>query len=281
MKKIIILFIMFFLLGLVSCKEKEEEKPIEDEDKVVTPDAITASHVYDVDSDELNPYIVVKGLPSDNGNIDFSLIIFLNFPKNYQDKVLTARYYNYLQCDYYTDNESTIYYHNFDHSDDDGGHLSNAIKFVPRYNTSDVISKVVTSIKYEFDLDGEKQDKEMKFEENILCFNEDDFKDAINDEAKASLVITKRDDEDYKRYKLNISLDENSGHYDIQTWLEIDGKIIPFIGYYHYLAKNGNINSVSDEKINIDRTVSSVYYMIRFYDSNGNVTDTYYQKRLD
>ena len=72
-----------------------------------------------------------------------------------------------------------------------------------------------------------------------------------------------------------------TGHYDIQTWIKCGDRIVPFIGYYHYRAVNGNITSVSDEKINVDENVNTIYYMVRFYDSNGNITDTYYQKRID
>ena len=68
--------------------------------------------------------------------------------------------------------------------------------------------------------------------------------------------------------------DENKeGHYDIQTWILCDDEVIPFIGYYHYRAMNGDISTVSDEKISIDRNVNVVYYMVRFYDCEGNISD--------
>ena len=276
--------IVFLLLGLVACKEKTEEpEPVIDEDKIVTPEKLECSHSYDVLNDEVNPYLVIKGLPYDSDTIDYSIIVFLNFPKNFKNNVLTKRFYNYLQCDYYAGEEMTTYYHIFDHSDDDGGHLSNAIKFVPRYNTSKEVTKICFDLKYEYELDGVHLDKEVKFEENILCFDNSKFIDIIeNDNYHFDIIITKKENEDYNRYKLVIDLDDNnSGHYDIQTWLLIDGKVIPFIGYYHYRTINDDITSVSDEKINVDRNVSSVYYMVRFYDDNGSVTDIYYQQRLD
>ena len=282
---IIVLFLSFFF----SCKEKEDEKEKENEDtKYYTPELIDAIHQVDVDNDEVSPYIVIKGLPYDEETIDYSIIVFLNFPKNYQGDVLTKRYYNYLQCDYYTSNESTIYYHNFDHLPDDGGHLSNAFNIAPRYNTKDYLTKISFNLKYEYELEN-KIEKEIIFNENIFSFDESKFSDiiskAVEEENRYSfdVIITKNEDEDFNRYKLIINLDSENvtGHYDIQTWIECGERIIPFVGYYHYRVGNGDIMSVSDEKVNVNENVSAIYYMVRFYDSNGNITDTYYQKRID
>ena len=281
MKKLLLIIIIFLFVFFVGCKKDEEPQEKEDEEIIKTAEPVIATHEYDLDNDEVNPYIVIKGLPSDDA-IDYSIIAFLNFPKNFNGKVLTKRYYNYLQCDYYTDNDLTTYYHTFDHADDDGGHLSNAFNFCPRYHTSNLLTKVCMELRYEYELDAIHQDKTVKFEENILRFEDIKISEIIEDNDICDIIVKKNDEEDFYRYKISIKLDEiNNGHYDIQTWLEVDDKIIPFIGYYHYRTLNGDINSVSDEKISIDRTVSSVYYMLRFYDSNGNITEYYYQKRLD
>lgn len=281
---LILIICVFFLLG---CKEKEA--PIEEkEEEYQTKELINASHVYDLDSDEVNPYIVVKGLPGEDNNIIYSVIIFLNFPMNYNGSVLTKRYYNYLQCDYYTENEETTYYHTFLHSDDDGAHLSNAFNIAPRYVTKDKLTKIFLNLQYEYELDS-KQEKEIKFCENILSFDESNFSDiisqAVEEEKKYSfdVLITKNEEEDFNRYKLIINLDKENatGHYDIQTWVKCNDKIIPFLGYYHYRVMNGNIQTVSDEKISIEENVNMIYYMVRYYDSNGNITNIYYQKKVD
>ena len=266
MKKYLILVLSILVIFLISCKEEE---PIEEDKPFETKELIETNHQYDVDNDEVNPYLVVKGMPADDAKIDYSLIIFLNFPRKYQDNILEQRYYNYLQCDYYAGSDVTTYYHTFDHSDDDGGHLSNAIKFVPRYNTNEVLNKISCLLKYEYALKGEKKDKEIKFEENMLSFDETKFSENIeNDNYHFDVIINKNEDEDYNRYKFNIDLDDNNvtGHYDIQIWIKCDGEIIPFLGYYHYRAINGDISTVSDEKISIDRNVDVVYYMVRFFD---------------
>lgn len=288
MKKILIIFLAFLLVFMVSCKK--DEKPIDQEDddegnkeiEEVVP--IEATHSYLVDSDEVNPYFVVKGIPSDNGFIDYTVIIFLNFPRNYQDKVLEKRYYNYIQCDYSTNDEKTSYVHHFDHADDDGGHLSNAIKIAPRYHIDTPLLKLACNLRYEYEVDKTRKESEIKFEEDILVFDETKYSDDMEVENyNFDVVITKKDDEDYNRYKLVIDLDDENkeGHYDIQTWILCDDEVIPFIGYYHYRAMNGDISTVSDEKISIDRNVNVVYYMVRFYDSEGNISDFYYQKRIN
>ena len=238
--------------------------------------------------DEVNPYIVVKGLPGSNNTINYSIIVFLNYLKKYQDNVLTRRYYNYMQLDYYTNNDSTVYYHNFIHNEEDGGHYSNAFNVAPRYNTSELLTNVSLNLKYEYELE-EKVEKEIKFSENILAFDENKFSDIITkavDEDNRyhfDIIVTKNEDEDYYRYKVVINLDDNnlSGHYDIQTWVKCNERLIPFIGYYHYRAINGNVNSVSDEKIEANEKVSEIYYMVRFYDGDGNITETCYQKKVD
>ena len=281
MKKYLTIILLVFIVFYAGCKE---EKPVEEDKPFETKELIEASHEINVDSDEVNPYLVVKGMPADNGKIDYSLIIYLNFPRKYQDKVLEQRFYNYLQCDYYAGNEVTTYFHEFDHGDDDGGHLSNAIKFVPRYNTNEVLNKVRCILKYEYSLNNEINNKEIKFEENILSFDETKFSDEIeNDNYHFEMIINKNEEEDFNRYKFNIDLDDNNitGHYDIQIWIKCDGEIIPFLGYYHYRAINGDISTVSDEKISIDRNVDVVYYMVRFFDYSGKETDIYYQKRID
>lgn len=280
MKKYLIIILLMFTFFLFGCKE---DKPVEEDKPIETKELIDASHEYNVDNDEVNPYLVVKGMLDGNEKIDYSLIIFLNFPRKYQDKVLEKRFYNYLQCEYYAKDDITTYFHEFDHLEDDGGHLSNAIKFAPRYNTNNLLDKIRCLLKYEYSLNNEKIEKEIKFEENMLLFDETKFSEEENDNYHFDLIINKNEEEDFNRYKFNIDLDDNntSGHYDIQIWIKCDGKIIPFLGYYHYRTINGDISTVSDEKISIDRNVDVVYYMVRFYDYLGNQTDIYYQKRID
>ena len=288
MKKILIIFLAFLLVFMVSCKKDENNENNEEENEenkeIEEVSLIDATHNYLVDKDEVNPYFVVKGLPSDNGFIDYTLIVFLNFPRNYQDKVLEKRYYNYIQCDYYTNDENTSYVHHFDHGEDDGGHLSNAIKIAPRYHIDTPLLKLSCLLQYEYEMDKTRKEGEIKFLEDILVFDETKYSEDMEvDNYSFDVIITKKDDEDYNRYKLIIDLDDENinGHYDIQTWILCDDEVIPFIGYYHYRAINGDINTVSDEKISIDRNVNVVYYMVRFYDSEGNVSDFYYQKRIN
>lgn len=282
MKKILITLLFVMVIFLVGCK-KDEPKEEDKGDDYYTPEALAGSHSVNTSNDELNPYIVVKGLPDKDGFINYSVIVFLNFPMRYHDNVLTKRYYNYMQCDYKAKEETTIYYHNFLHSDDDGAHLSNAFKVAPRYLTKDLLTEVLLLIKYEYEVDSKHQEKELLFKETMLEYDESKYQDIVDTNSNFDVVVVKNEDEDYNRYKLIIGLDENikEGHYDIQTWIECDSGVIPFVGYYHYNAINGSINSVSDEKVDVSNNVSVIYYMVRYYDIMGNITDTYYLKRLN
>ena len=282
MRKIInFVFVLLFLFVLCGCKKDDtttinEEK---EDEPYYTPLKIVAEHSTSTIDDEVNPYIVLRSKP-EGEFINYQVIVFLNFPMNYKGSVLTKRYYNYLQCDYGTKEENTTYYHNFDHSDDDGAHLSNAIKLASRYLTKLIISDVAFDLKYEYELDNIKQEKELKFLESMLEYEEENFN---TESTSFDVVVAKNEEEDYNRYKLIISLDEsvNVGHYDIQTWVKCDSGIIPFVGYYHYNAINGSISTVSDEKIEKSEHVSEIYCMVRYYDNLGHSTDTYYKKKVD
>lgn len=290
MKKYLIVLILLFSCLLISCKEKENDN--EDDEKEIeyyTPELINATHKFNLLDDELNHYLVIKSFPDDENELSldtllYQLIIYTNFPRNYNDGendyVLTERYYDYFQCDYYTSNEHFTYYKDYVGTNESSS-LANAERFMPRFQTTDRITKFDVLYKYQFVKAGEKINKELSFSENILEFDITKF-NSYNPRYSFKLHIESKEEESYNRYRLEINLDDSkiSGHYDIQTWIECDGMIVPFIGYYHYKTVNGNIYTGTDEKISKNRNITKIYYMVNYYDYSGNIESIYYVEEL-
>ena len=67
------------------------------------------------------------------------------------------------------------------------------------------------------------------------------------------------------------------GHFDIQTWVEINNEVYPFIGFYHYRPNHGDIKTESDIEVSDVYKITKIYYQIRYYSNEGKVEDYYYQ----
>lgn len=274
MRKYLICILLVFTLFLGSCK-KEEEQFVAKE--------IIADHVTLVDNDEISPYVIIQSVLDENDNLIYSLYYISIFPKQFNDQetnvTLTERFYDYYQVDYITESgKYDNYYHQYNYIDK--SERSYGQNFLPQYDFKEELKTVNVLVKYRFTKNNEELVKEIKFKEEIIKFNIDNYNNINNNKYYVNLVKTKNDNEDFNRYKLEINFDNliTKGHFDIQTWVEIDDKIYPFVGYYHYRPNHGNIYSTTDIKMTAQKEINKMYCNICYYDENGVKSNYYFIK---
>ena len=279
MKKYLITFLFIFLMLFVGCK-----KDPEDQDKVTTADPIEAVHEVNVDGDEVSPYLLVQSVLNENNDLIYSLTYISIFPKNYSyngnEFTLTGRFYDYYQVDYLTESgKYENYFHKYDYLD--STERSYGQNFMPSGNFKEQLDVLRVLVKYRFTRNGNEENKEIKFQEEIIKFDSTKYNQNDLGNYQVKLIKNKNQSEPFNRYKLSIDLDDNitTGHYDIQTWVEINGKLYPFVGYYHYRPNHGDIYTLTDIEVSDIYSISKIYYNIRYY-NNDDVMNIYYVEEL-
>lgn len=282
MKKYLIVFLMLFVGLFVACGDD----PVEGEHPVTEADPIIAEHQYNVAQDEVSPYVLVESILNESKDLIYSLTYISIFPKTYlendQEVTVTGRYYDYYQVDYVTDSGKYYnYFHEYDYLD--STERSYGQNFMPHFNFNEQLKELSVLVKYRFDRNNESYSEEVKFKESIIQFNIDNFNNNELENYSVDVNKIKNPNEDFNRYKLTINFDDEikTGHFDIQTWVEIDNNIYPFIGYYHYRPNHGDIYTASDIKVPAIHQITKIYYTIVYYNESNQVTNTYYVYNLN
>ncbi len=270
MKKYLIVLLVLFCIVSLSCKKKKEDDEI-----VKELDKIVATHLDGFSETMVVPYFTITSLPNSNFNsindINYTIRYTTNFlkPSN-----VTERFYESYQIDYYFNNDySETFHHTYNDSDRDQRKFSDEI--LNHISFNNLLKHILCSVNYNYKLDGNKVNTSYKFFEDILEFNESNFNDAISSEY----IYIERNSNSFK-LNFNFIDSKDNGHFDIQTWIKCDDIIIPFIGYYNYYYVNGNISQVRDTIIDNKFNISEIYYQINYYDSNGNLSSSYYKENL-
>ena len=278
MKKYLIIFLMLFLVLFIGCGEDTPDEPSEEIKEV---EAIEAEHIYNVEGDEISPYIMVQSILDEEKNLIYSITYVSAFLKSIKENDetidITARFYDYYQVDYKTLSGTLYkYFHQYDYIDSKERFY--AQNFEPNYNFKEQLDNLKVLVKYRFDKLGKTFNKEIKFEEEIIKFDINEFNVNNLGNIDVRLNKIKNENEDFNRYKLSINLDDSItlGHYDIQTWIEIDGDVYPFVGFYHYRPNHGDIHTESDIKINEKYIISKIYYKIVYYSNENEIKNVYY-----
>lgn len=278
LKKYLMLFLMLFIALMVACKEEGPD----DEVPPTEADPIEAVHQTDVDGDEVSPYVIVQSILNENKDLIYSLTYISIFPKpfyEYGNKVdIVGRYYDYYQVDYVTDSGSyDKYFHQYDYLDSQ--ERSYGQNFMPEYNFKEQLKTLKVLVRYRFTRDDIETSKEIKFQEDILKFDSTKFIENNIGNHQVELISNRVESEEFYRYKIKIDLDDNilMGHFDIQTWVEINNEVYPFIGFYHYRPNHGDIKTESDIEVSDVYKITKIYYQIRYYSNEGKVEDYYYQ----
>lgn len=278
---ILLLVLIAHFIFLTGCGENIKYVP-KVPDEVENFKAVEASHM--VSYDDVDCYVVIKNkLQKDD--LLYSITLYMNFQKGER----TNRLYSYYQFDYYLENGTFLYdYHLFDSID--GAYRNYSQNFMPYYNLGHKIQNFNFLVKYSYDMKNpetnkkESFEKEYSFSENIISF--DDTKDYIFSEDNKYIVEVNTETskkEKFMRYKLNVLVNDNTeGHIDMQAFaVTSSNTIYPLYGIYHYDLHNGNYYSVSDEKIDSDKTIEKVYVIVNEYDYDNNHNTYYLEAKLE
>ena len=251
-----------------------------------TPDEVEnfqkISGTHTIIDEDVSSYILIKNKPYKD-NLLYSMTIYMDFYKGER----TNRFYEYYQIDYYLQDDTFGYdYHLFDNID--GAKRIYGQNFMPYYNIGGIVKNIKYQIKYSFDLKN-KETNEIETFNKVINYSEDliIFDDKANyletfEDYTFEFLDCSIDGEKNNRYKLNMFINNNKeGHIDMQSFIECkDGKVYPYLGIYHYNLERGSFNSVSDDKLDKVYEISKVYYIINYYDLNGELTQYYYYQQI-
>lgn len=264
MKKYLIFTLLILALTLVGCKKVPEE---------FVPEKIEANHEF-LNDDFLSFIKLSTNLELDQDQIipKYSMTAFMHITRGVNRKI------NYFQVDWITSDDTyDIYYRN--ELDTQNPSRFIAQEFLPFVKVSgNKIDSIKAYYKYESLINGVMETREVKYQEEVLKFNEDDFIETSNEDDVLNLNINKHDinDDEYRfKYSINFKTDEIPIHLDMQSWIRTkDGNVYPLMGLYNYATFSENYISVSDEIINKVVEIEEIFMKIVYSYDNKTYTVT-------
>ena len=260
MKKYLIFALIVLVSTLVGCNKK----PVE-----FIPDRIEANHEF-LNDDFLSFIKLSTDLELDQGQITpkYSMTAFMHIARG------TNRKINYYQVDWITsDNTYDIYYRNEVAVTTPSRFI--AQEFLPFVKVSDnAIDTIKAHYKYQSSINEVMEVREVKYKEEVLNFNEEDYTQISNqdDVFNISLKKSNLNDDKYRfKYSINFKTEDEAVHLDMQSWIKTkDGDIYPLMGLYNYATFSEDYISVSDEIVDKVVEIEEIYIKL-IYSYNDNL----------
>ena len=264
MKKLNLFLLLILSIILVGCKKEDVG---EEEFK---PEKIIAEHEFI--NDGLISFIKLSSnLYQGENTIDLkhSITAFIHVTKGIYREI------TYYQFDYVTvDNTyETFYNREFAKPTRFVAH-----QFLPFVKVSgNAFAEVSGLIKYKTNLSLVIEEKEVKYKETILKFNENDYVNNSTNDDIIEVAIYKFDlDDDYHfKYKIDFKVENEPIHLDMQSWFKTtSGTVYPLMGLYNYATYAEDYLSVSDEIISGIVEIEQIYFKVIYIYNNKTYTLT-------
>ena len=260
--KIYRLLLLFIILFLCGCNSEKD----------FVPDKIEAGHSFY--NEDFSSYLIVSSdTIIENNNLipRYGLTIHMRVSRG------TNRRISYYQIDWIgAEDDYDCYY--FIAKDSDKRYVGQ--KFLPHsVIKGNEIKTIRAYFKYHRNWEGNFEEKEYAYEEEILTFPDDEFGNDLSETENIIDFGAFLNDNDSQNYRFKFYIDflnaDRPIHVDFQSWYEtVDGKIMPLTGIYNYTAID-NYVSVTDEKISKDIDMADLYYKLICYDGENVYTGQY------